>query len=103
MYLYVNTLGKGLGRALLGEILKDAEYPVYLHTQPTSARAVKLYSDFGFKLITDPIIGQRKNDLTESLPYLQKVLPQSVYAGLQYTKTNDALLEAAASSNVSEF
>ena len=67
--------GHGLGRALLSEILKDADYPVYLHTQPTSARAIKLYSDFGFKLLTDPVIGHRQNDLIESLPYLKKVLP----------------------------
>ena len=49
--------GKGLGRALLTEILKNAGLPIYLHTQPTPARAIKLYSDFGFKLTTDPIIG----------------------------------------------
>ena len=72
-YGKINTIGwfrvlpeyeeHGLGRALLSEILKDADYPVYLHTQPTSARAIKLYSDFGFKLLTDPIIGYRKNEL----------------------------------------
>ena len=96
--------GKGLGRAILSEILKDTEFPVYLHTQPTSARAIKLYSDFGFKLITAPaIIGQRKNDLTESLPFLQKVLPESDYAGLRFTEANDKLIEAALSSEISEF
>jgi ribosomal protein S18 acetylase RimI-like enzyme len=95
--------GRGLGRALLSEILKNTEYPAYLHTQPTSARAIKLYSDFGFKLLTDPIIGYRKNDLTESLPYLQKVLPQTDYTKLQFTEADKILLEAAKSSETSEF
>jgi hypothetical protein len=95
--------GKGLGRALLGEVLKDEEAPVYLHTQPTSARAVKLYSDFGFKLITDPIIGERKNDVNESLPHLQKILPENDYEGLQFTKANAELLAAASTSEFAEF
>jgi hypothetical protein len=28
------------------------EYPVYLHIQPSSFRAIKLYSDFGFSLLS---------------------------------------------------
>lgn len=95
--------GCGLGRALLSEILKNADYPVYLHTQPTSARAIKLYSDFGFKLLTDPVIGRRKNDLTESLPYLQKVLPEIDYVKLRFAKADKMLLDAAGSSEISEF
>ena len=95
--------GHGLGRALLSEILKDADYPVYLHTQPTSARAIKLYSDFGFKLLTDPVIGHRQNDLIESLPYLKKVLPESDYTKLRFTEADKTLIEAAISSEVSEF
>jgi len=95
--------GRGLGRALLSEILKGADFPVYLHTQPTSARAIKLYSDFGFSLLTDPIIGYRKNNLIESLPYLQKVLPDSDYTKLRFAEADKALIEAAISSVISEF
>ena len=95
--------GKGVGRAILSKILKNTQPPIYLHTQPTSARAVKLYSDFGFKLVTDPIIGYRKNDLTESLPILQKILPEADYANLQFTEANEALLKAALTSELSEF
>jgi len=95
--------GCGLGRALLSEIFKGTDFPVYLHTQPTSARAIKLYSDFGFKFLTDPVIGYRKNDLLESLPYLQKVLPESDYAKLRFAEADKALLEAAKSSEISEF
>jgi len=95
--------GRGLGRAILSEILKDAEFPIYLHTQPTSARAIKLYSDFGFKLITSPMPGNRKNDLNESLEFLQKVLPEKDYANLQFTKANDELIKAVQSSEYAEF
>ena len=112
-YGFINTVGwfrvlpeyegKGLGRAILSAILKDAEFPVYLHTQPTSARAIKLYADFGFKMITDPVIGFRKNDLNDSLPFLQKVLPEGDYAGLQFTEADNLLINAALSSEESEF
>ncbi|OGO92552.1 MAG: hypothetical protein A2Y17_10920 [Clostridiales bacterium GWF2_38_85] len=95
--------GKGIGRALLSKILKEATFPVYLHTQPTSARAIKLYSDFGFKLITDQMIGYRKNNLTESLPFLQMVLPEPDYLALQTIKATPALIEAALSIATGEF
>ena len=95
--------GKGLGRALLSKILRHAEYPIYLHTQPSSVRAIKLYSDFGFKLVTNPIIGYRKNDLTESLPYLQKIIPEADYGKLQFAEAADALHKAALSGNQAEF
>ena len=95
--------GKGLGRALISKILKYAELPVYLHTQPTSARAIKLYSDFGFKLINDTKIGHRENDLAKSLPYLQKILPPNDYEKLQYVKAHDDLHKAALSSETAEF
>ncbi len=50
--------GRGIGRALLSTVmngLAQEEYPVFLHTQPSSYRAIKLYTDFGFALLTDPV------------------------------------------------
>jgi hypothetical protein len=64
---------------------------------------VKLYSDFGFKLITDPFVGYRRNDLSESLTYLKEILPKSSYAGLQFAKANEELLTAALITKVAEF
>ncbi|KAA3646213.1 MAG: N-acetyltransferase [Chloroflexi bacterium] len=78
--------GKGIGRALLSiimEELQEGDYPVYLHTQPGSFRAVKLYSDFGFKLLSDPIIGARSNDLEECLPILEKHMKKANFDRLQ--------------------
>jgi GNAT superfamily N-acetyltransferase len=78
--------GKGIGRALLSitmQELNDDDYPVYLHTQPGSYRAIKLYSDFGFSLISDPVIGARKNHLEECLPILEKYMPSEDYQKLR--------------------
>jgi len=95
--------GQGVGRGLFSEVLKTADYPVYVHTHPTASRAIKLYSDFGFKLITDPVVGYRKNDLQESLPYLKETLPAKVFENLQMTEANHELLEAARLHEFSEF
>jgi len=95
--------GKGLGRAIISEVLRTTAFPVYLHTQPTSARAIKLYSDFGFKLITSPMPGNRKNDLEGSLPYIKKVLPEKDYNKLQFTIANPELIAAILTSEMAEF
>jgi GNAT superfamily N-acetyltransferase len=80
---------KVIGRALLSIImkeLKEEDYPVYLHTQPGSYRAIKLYSDFGFKLLSDPIIGPRSNDLQECLPILERFMKKKDFNRLQIVK-----------------
>ena len=95
--------GLGLGRGLFTKVLENAKFPVYAHTHPIANRAIGLYSDFGFKLITDPVVGYRENNLQESLPYLKETLPEKVYANLQTTKANSALLEAALLREMAEF
>ena len=44
---------------------------------------MKLYSDFGFKLLSDPVIGPRSNDLEECLPFLEKHMQKEDYDKLQ--------------------
>ncbi|NLT43645.1 MAG: GNAT family N-acetyltransferase [Anaerolineae bacterium] len=70
--------GRGIGRALVSQLMRDlpqSDYPVYLHTQPASYRAVKLYSDLGFDLVAPPgSIDGRPNELAEALPYLERHL-----------------------------
>jgi ribosomal protein S18 acetylase RimI-like enzyme len=95
--------GNGLGRALLSEILRMTQYPVYLHTQPTSICAVKLYSDFGFRLIESQVIGYRQNNLAESLPYMQKVMNGADFARLQFVDADYYLHQVALTSELSEF
>ena len=98
--------GKGIGRALLSVVMNDLsadDYPVYLHTQPSSFRAIKLYSDFGFAFLTDRVIGNRKNDLDACLPILKVHMPKAEYGKLRFAKAPEDFLEAVKSSDIDQF
>jgi ribosomal protein S18 acetylase RimI-like enzyme len=82
--------GKGLGRAVLSKVvrqIKSNEYPIYLHTQPGSYRAIQLYSDFGFKILRGGKLGTRTNDLEKCIPILKEFIPQSYFEKLQIIDT----------------
>lgn len=98
--------GKGIGRALLSILMRELskeDYPVFLHTHPSSYRAIKLYTDFGFCLLSDPVIGTRSNHLDECLPILKKYMPEHVFNSLKITKAPDFFLNAVQCSDVEEF
>lgn len=98
--------GRGIGRALLSVILRDLkaeDYPVYLHTQPGSYRAIKLYSDFGFQLLSDPVIGSRPNDLAECLPILERYMPPTYFKQLQITQAPADFLHGLAGFTDEQF
>jgi ribosomal protein S18 acetylase RimI-like enzyme len=98
--------GRGIGRALLSHVLGALPadgYPVFLHTHPSSYRAIKLYSDFGFRFLTDPRVGSRGNDLEECLPILREYMPEADFAALKTIAAPRFFLDAAASSPVSQF
>ena len=98
--------GMGIGRALLSRImlnLSEEDYPVFLHTHPGSYRAIKLYSDFGFYLSEDPVIGSRENHLKEALPYLREKMPDEVYENLKTTTAPDDFLNIVGSAPTIEF
>lgn len=74
--------GRGIGRALLSIVMQKLtaeDYPVYLHTQVSSYRAIKLYTDFGFAMIDLPIIDGRENGLWASLDILKEYMPEEAY------------------------
>lgn len=101
-----NYEGSGIGRALLSIVMrsiKENDYPVFLHTQPSSFRAIKLYSDFGFAFLTDPIIGYRKNDLEECLTILKEHMPQKDFEKLQFAEAPEDFLKAVKSSKINQF
>jgi ribosomal protein S18 acetylase RimI-like enzyme len=78
--------GRGIGRALLSELMRPLpadDYPVYLHTQPGSYRAIKLYSDFGFRIIVNERTGSRPNDYAEAMHHLRDAMPPEAYASLR--------------------
>jgi len=97
---------RGIGRAILTANMKDLkeeDYPVYLHTHPSSFRAIKLYSDFGFRLISNPVVGKRNNDLEECLPILAKFMPKNEFEKLTIVEAPQYFLDVVASSPVEEF
>ena len=98
--------GLGLGRALLAEVLQRAKVenvPIYLHTHPHCLRAVHLYNEFGFQLVTDPVVGYRSNDWEEAMKYLKLYMPEKYVEKLQFVRADEEFLQAARSSEQSEF
>lgn len=98
--------GRGIGRALLSTVMEGVsagDYPVYLHTQPSSFRAIKLYADFGFALLTDPLVGNRRNHLEECLPILRAHMPWKEYMALKFDRAPADFLAAAGSSETNQF
>jgi ribosomal protein S18 acetylase RimI-like enzyme len=98
--------GKGIGRALMSVIMKrftKEDYPVFLHTQPGSFRAVKLYADFGFHLLSGDRIGNRSNDLHHCLPILQEFLPRQDFDNLKIAVPPRWFLEALSHEGTHEF
>jgi len=89
--------GQGIGRALLTHMMNSitaVDYPVYLHTQPSSFRAIKLYADFGFHLLSAPQIGTQTNHLAESLPILETFMPTEFFQSLHTKPAPPSLLAA---------
>lgn len=98
--------GKGIGRALFSVIMRDLKvegYPVYLHTQLGCYRAIKLYSDFGFDLLTDPMIGRRQNDLEFCLPWLKKYMTNEAFENLRTVQAPKCFLEKLDTVKEDEF
>ncbi|MEE3343163.1 MAG: GNAT family N-acetyltransferase [Bacilli bacterium] len=98
--------GKGIGRALLSYImlsLDQEDYPVFLHTQPSSFRAIGLYSDFGFKIVTNKTIGYRDNNYKESLPILKQFMQTDKYNNLKFIEAPSLFNESAKTSKINQF
>jgi ribosomal protein S18 acetylase RimI-like enzyme len=98
--------GQGIGRALLSILMQNLEmrdYPVYLHTQPSSFRAIKLYSDFGFALLSGEQFGIRKNDLDECLPILEQFMPKEYFQQLRITTAPKQFEDAVNKYDTNQF
>ena len=83
--------------------LSDSDYPVFLHTQPASFREIGLYSDFGFKIVTDKTIGYRENDFEVSLPILKQFMRKDMFDNLQFVKAPTIFDESAKTSKKNQF
>lgn len=78
--------GKGLGRALCRrtlEVFRDlGEFPVYIHTQPWSWKAVLLYLQEGFLLQKADTFGGYENQYGPGMEALRAVLTPAEYEKL---------------------
>lgn len=74
--------GLGIGKALVQKLLETfyelKAYPVYLHTQPWSYAAIKIYSSLGFKMLRSESILNYENQYSLAIEELKKHLPQEV-------------------------
>lgn len=98
--------GQGIGRAILSTIMNqfDAyDYPIYLHTQPGSFRAIKLYSDFGFHLLKGGKLGTRINELEKCLPILKEFMPKEDFDSLRITDTPNELIKLLENETTIQF
>ena len=101
-----NYEGQGIGRALLSHLLKNLpkeEFPVFLHTQPESFRAIGLYADFGFRMVTNHRIGYRENHYRECMDFLRQSMKEEAFRKLQFVQAPAYFDEAAKSSEISQF
>lgn len=70
---------QGFARILITQVLKifEKSYPaasIYLHTQPSSYAAIKLYHDFGFHICRKDTYGTAVNEYEEAIEILKTVM-----------------------------
>ena len=67
--------GLGIGKALLGKVMQYFEeinaYPVYLHTQTWSHKAIGMYHMAGFGILKEESFDNNQNDFTEAMDVLK--------------------------------
>ncbi len=83
--------------------LEEKDFPVLLHTQAESYRAIKLYPDFGFKIVTNKNIGSRRNDYKEALPLLENRMKIKDFNNLSFGKISEDILKIINSGKINEF
>ena len=71
--------GQGFARVLITQVLKIFEKnysgkAIYLHTQPSSYAAIKLYHDFGFRICKEDTYGTAVNECEEALGVLRNIM-----------------------------
>ena len=75
--------GTGLGRALCTAVMniysEHGAFPVYIHTQPWSWKAILLYHSLGFKLQKTDSFSHYENQYEKAMAELGKILPEEQY------------------------
>lgn len=79
--------GSGLGRALCSAVMNIYEnkkqFPVYIHTQPWSWKAIFLYLSLGFRLQNVDTFSHYENEYDKAMGALRKIVSDEQYAILQ--------------------
>ena len=79
--------GTGLGRALAAAVMniyaERGAFPVYVHTQPWSWKAILLYHSLGFKLQKTDTFSHYTNEYEQAMAALRKVITEEQYNLLQ--------------------
>jgi ribosomal protein S18 acetylase RimI-like enzyme len=75
--------GMGLGKALCYAVMnifeKQGNFPVYIHTQPWSWKAIFLYLSIGFKLQKKDTFSHYENEYDKAMSELKKVVTQEEF------------------------
>ncbi len=82
--------GRGYARVLITQVMILFEkyalgQSIYLHTQPCSYRAIKLYNDFGFCMSRNDVYGTAVNEYEEAMEILEKCMSREAYEKLVLT------------------
>jgi len=98
--------GKGIGRALFTNVvgnIDNNDLPIFSHTQPESYRAIKLYSDFCFKIAMNNKIGNRINNINDSIEYLKMNIPKKYFNKIGYINIPEKYLKIIEDNNINDF
>ncbi len=72
-------LGKALCCAVMNIYAKQGAFPVYIHTQPWSWKAILLYVSLGFKLQKNDTFAQYVNQYNEAMRTLKDVVSEEQF------------------------
>ena len=85
------------------ENIKKTDLPIFLHTQLGSYRAIKLYSDFGFKIITNDKIGNRINNIDKCKTKLKENMLKKHFKKIIFTRVSKKYLDIFKEKNINDF
>jgi len=79
--------GRGLGKALcyatMNRFKEQGNFPVYVHTQPWSWKAIFLYLSIGFKLQKTDMFSHYENEYYKAMTALKQVITSKQFQLLQ--------------------
>jgi GNAT superfamily N-acetyltransferase len=83
LVVYPDHQGLGIGKVVLLRTMQIFasldEFPVYLHTQPWSFKAIVLYLKYGFSLMKEDTFSSYVNEYGEAIEILRNMLNEKDY------------------------